>query len=63
MQRKSIDACKGNGQNVISEAIMNMLERKNPGIVTHLETNQIRHFKYCFMALGVSIWGFRGTVG
>ena len=38
-----------------------MLEKKNQGIVTHLETNEIGKFKYFFMALDVSICGFKST--
>ncbi|PON80088.1 hypothetical protein PanWU01x14_005380 [Parasponia andersonii] len=36
-----------------------MLEKTNLGTVTHLETDEIGHFKYFFMSLGASIRGFR----
>ena len=36
-----------------------MLEKKNPQIVTHLETDQIGQVKYYFMALDVFIRGFK----
>ena len=38
-----------------------MLERKNQGTITHLETDENRQFKYGFMAFGVSIHGFKAT--
>ncbi|XP_062119357.1 uncharacterized protein LOC133833115 [Humulus lupulus] len=36
-----------------------MMEQKNPGTVTHLQMDNEGRFKYCFMALGVSIMGFK----
>ena len=36
-----------------------MLDKKNPSTITHFETNKIGQFKYFFMALGVSIRGFK----
>ncbi|XP_062103123.1 uncharacterized protein LOC133814142 [Humulus lupulus] len=36
-----------------------MIEQKNPGTVTHLQMDNEGRFKYCFMALGVSIMGFK----
>ena len=38
-----------------------MLEKKTPRIVMHLETNEKGQFKYFFMALGLSIRGFKST--
>ena len=38
-----------------------MLEKKYLGTVTHVETNKVGQFKYCFMVLGVSICGFQST--
>ena len=35
-----------------------MLKKKNLGIITHFETNKVGQFKYCFVALGVSICVF-----
>ena len=39
-----------------------MLERNNPGTVTHIETDADNHFLYFFMALGVSIRGFHSSM-
>ncbi|XP_062086202.1 uncharacterized protein LOC133792313 [Humulus lupulus] len=36
-----------------------MMEQKNPRTVTHLQMDNEGRFKYCFMALGVSIMGFK----
>ncbi|XP_062100085.1 uncharacterized protein LOC133805956 [Humulus lupulus] len=36
-----------------------MMEQKNPGTVTHLQMDNEGRFKYFFMALGVSIMGFK----
>ena len=38
-----------------------MSEKKSLGIITHLETDENGRFKYCFMALGVSLRGCRIT--
>ncbi|CAN6691398.1 unnamed protein product [Malus baccata var. baccata] len=35
-----------------------MLESKNPGTITHIETDDNNHFLYFFMAMGDSIRGF-----
>ncbi|XP_024179315.1 uncharacterized protein LOC112185307 [Rosa chinensis] len=35
-----------------------MLERKNQGTITHIETDEQNHFLYFFMAIGASIRGF-----
>ncbi|KAJ4717563.1 MuDR family transposase [Melia azedarach] len=43
-------------------AYCEMLEKKNPGTVTHIETDSLNHFKYFFMALGSSIRGFRSSI-
>ncbi|XP_038699667.1 uncharacterized protein LOC119996960 [Tripterygium wilfordii] len=34
------------------------LESKNPGTITHIESDSINRFKYCFMAIGPSLRGF-----
>ncbi|XP_062020985.1 uncharacterized protein LOC133737456 [Rosa rugosa] len=39
-----------------------MLERKNQGTITHIETDEQNHFLYFFMAIGASIRGFRDSV-
>ncbi|CAN6579585.1 unnamed protein product [Malus baccata var. baccata] len=39
-----------------------MLESKNPGTVTHIETDDNNHFLYFFIAMGASIRGFRGSM-
>ena len=39
-----------------------MLESKNPGTVTRIATDDGQCFKYCFMALGASIRGFRSSI-
>ena len=38
-----------------------MSEKKNSGIVTHFDTNELEQFKYWFMALGVSIREFKSA--
>ena len=35
------------------------LEMKNPGTITDIQTDEIGHFRYMFMSLGVSIRGFK----
>ena len=39
-----------------------MLEARNPGTVTHIETDDNQCFRYCFMALGASIRGFQSSI-
>ncbi|XP_050111795.1 uncharacterized protein LOC126590369 [Malus sylvestris] len=39
-----------------------MLESKNPGTITHIETDDNNHFLYFFMAMGAFIRGFRGSM-
>ncbi|XP_022849931.1 uncharacterized protein LOC111372026 [Olea europaea var. sylvestris] len=39
-------------------AYCHVLEMQNPGTLTFIHTNDDRHFKYLFMALGPSIHGF-----
>ncbi|XP_022843214.1 uncharacterized protein LOC111366747 [Olea europaea var. sylvestris] len=39
-------------------AYCHILEMQNPGTLTFIHTNDDRHFKYLFMALGPSIHGF-----
>nr|XP_028949183.1 uncharacterized protein LOC103401792 [Malus domestica] len=43
-------------------AYCTMLESKNPGTITHIETDDNNHFLYFFMAMGASIRGFRGSM-
>ncbi|CAL9025821.1 unnamed protein product, partial [Prunus brigantina] len=39
-----------------------MLEAKNPGTITHIETDSNNHFMYFFMSLGPCIRGFRTVI-
>ncbi|KAK3188651.1 hypothetical protein Dsin_028212 [Dipteronia sinensis] len=39
-----------------------MLERKNPGTVTFLDTDSVNRFNYFFMVLGPSIEGFKSCI-
>ncbi|KAL6181693.1 hypothetical protein ACLB2K_048342 [Fragaria x ananassa] len=39
-----------------------MLERKNQGTITHIETDEQNHFLYFFMAIGASLKGFRDSM-
>lgn len=43
-------------------AYCEMLEKKNPGTITHIETDLENHFQSFFMALGSSIRGFRSSI-
>ena len=38
-----------------------MLEKTNPGSITHIVTDELDRFRYFFMAMGVSIRGFKST--
>ncbi|XP_038701913.1 uncharacterized protein LOC119998649 [Tripterygium wilfordii] len=38
------------------------LESNNPGTVTHIELDSINRLKYCFMAIGPSLRGFRTCI-
>nr|XP_028964814.1 PKS-NRPS hybrid synthetase CHGG_01239-like [Malus domestica] len=39
-----------------------VLEAKNPGTITHIETDENNCFLYCFMSLGPCIRGFRSAI-
>ncbi|XP_020413017.1 uncharacterized protein LOC109947442 [Prunus persica] len=39
-----------------------MLEAKNPGAITHIETDNNNHFIYLFMSLGPCIRGFHSVI-
>ncbi|XP_022843412.1 uncharacterized protein LOC111366964 [Olea europaea var. sylvestris] len=43
-------------------AYCHVLEMQNPGTLTFIHTNDDRHFKYLFMALGPSIHGFLNSM-
>ena len=62
MQGKFFDLRKGIMSYQKLPSYLYMLEKKNPGTMTHLETDQIGHFKYFFMALGVSIRDFKAKM-
>ncbi|KAL3655614.1 hypothetical protein CASFOL_000010 [Castilleja foliolosa] len=43
-------------------AYLHRLKEVNPGTITHIESAEDGHFRYCFMSLGASIRGFLGNI-
>ncbi|XP_047340744.1 uncharacterized protein LOC124944521 [Impatiens glandulifera] len=60
-REKALMAVRGTVEDSYSKlpSYLYMLELNNPGTITDIHTDELGHFKYMFMSLGVSIRGFK----
>ncbi|KAL3649199.1 hypothetical protein CASFOL_005602 [Castilleja foliolosa] len=63
-KEKAINSVMGTPKESFAKlpAYLHRLKEVNPGTITHIESLEDGHFRYCFMSLGASIRGFLGNI-
>ncbi|XP_047337898.1 uncharacterized protein LOC124941602 [Impatiens glandulifera] len=59
-REKALMAVRGTVEDSYDELPSYLLQKKNPGTITDIQTDEKGHFMYMFISLGVSIRGFIG---